>query len=690
MVVAPASFRALGLTWSGIAPAAMEVRTARAGQPFGPWQPLEPNEPGAGRPESARRAPNASEPLWVGRAARVQVRTRGASDVRVVVIDPGSSPPALPRHAARADAGGVAQPTIVSRAQWGADESLRGEPRYAPVLRYAVVHHTAGSNDYSQADAPAVVRSVYLYHTRTLGWSDIGYAFLVDRFGTIYEGRAGGMTRPVVGAHVYGFNTGSTSVSLMGNFDKVAPTPELLDATARLLAWRLDVAHLDPSARVRTVSGGGDRYAAGVTVEQPMIAAHRDYGSTACPGALVYAELGALRAAVVAVPGLRIWDPRPQPLDPAFTDGPIRVSARLLRRCHAGASRSSTPPAPCVASGAGAGALVDYTWPGPGIGGAVGDLTYKIEASDASGAARPATGRLDGRDLQTPDDIPNVPLADLAAKPRILTPNGDGAGDTPDASPGARASRARVSVWVDDAARHAALPALRARPPARLAAGRLDRPGRQRAPAAQRPLRAAAGAGAGGRDADRADDGRRPAARRRQPRSPRATSRRTATAGCETAQITVDRLEAGPLRVRVRAGLRDRRHAARRAVDRRAGSASTWDPSGVPDGLYRLIVDAPSPGGTLVLGAKVTVDRTAPRAQIVSVRRRGPRRARRPALLRDRRLAPAEQARAAARRGARRQDHASTFRGAASGRTMTLYLRDRAGTPAKPIRIWRP
>ena len=195
---------------------------------------------------------------------------------------------------------------------------------------------------------------------------------------------------------------------MMGNYDKVAPSPELLDATARLLAWRLDVAHLDPSALVRTVSGGGDRFAAGVTVEEPMIAAHRDYGSTACPGALVYAQLDALRAAVVAVPGLRIWDPLPQPLDPAFTDGPVRVSARLSaaatwtvsildRRRHRGGVglRLRLPRRLHVAR--------------PRDRGTVGDLTYKIEATGASGAARPATGRLDGRDLQTPGRHPERP-----------------------------------------------------------------------------------------------------------------------------------------------------------------------------------------------------------------------------------------------------------------------------------------
>ena len=103
-----------------------------------------------------------------------------------------------------------------------------------------------------------------------------------------------------------------------------------------------------------------------------MIAAHRDYGNTACPGALVYAQLDALRAAVAAVPGLRIWDPRPQPLDPAFTDGPIRVSARL----SAAASWTVSildPPAPWSPP-----ARAPAPWsttPGPGPGSAAPSAT---------------------------------------------------------------------------------------------------------------------------------------------------------------------------------------------------------------------------------------------------------------------------------------------------------------------------
>ena len=132
-------------------------------------------------------------------------------------------------------------PSIVPRADWQADERIvRMHPLYAPTLKLAVVHHTAGSNAYTPAQSAAIVRGIELYHVKGNGWSDIGYNFLVDRYGTVYEGRAGGMTRNVIGAHALGFNNGTAGVALIGNFQSTPPPPAMEDALARLLAWRLD------------------------------------------------------------------------------------------------------------------------------------------------------------------------------------------------------------------------------------------------------------------------------------------------------------------------------------------------------------------------------------------------------------------------------------------------------------------
>ena len=115
-------------------------------------------------------------------------------------------------------------PTIYSRAQWGADESIRNKSalRYGTVSA-GFVHHTVNANDYTEAQVPGIMRSIYAYHVKSRGWSDIGYNFLVDRFGRIWEGRYGGVDKNVVGAHTLGYNDYSFAMSAIGNFDVVEP-----------------------------------------------------------------------------------------------------------------------------------------------------------------------------------------------------------------------------------------------------------------------------------------------------------------------------------------------------------------------------------------------------------------------------------------------------------------------------------
>ena len=151
----------------------------------------------------------------------------------------------------------------------------------------AFVHHTAGSNSYTRAEAPALVRGVYAYHTKALGWSDIGYNFLIDRFGTIYVGRAGGPRQGVVGAHTYGFNTGSCGVSLMGTYTTAAPSAAALASLEQLLAWKPPDLHgVDPTgtASMTVPPRALDKYKIGTKATFPVIAGHRDANYTACPG----------------------------------------------------------------------------------------------------------------------------------------------------------------------------------------------------------------------------------------------------------------------------------------------------------------------------------------------------------------------------------------------------------------------
>ena len=277
----------------------LRVRTSADGTTWGPWLELAPlavdegPDPGTeGTERAAGRVP--TEAIWVGASRHVQVETTGGSpaDVTLTLIDSvGLSPDTdrLQLGTARAGAATTAGFGYVSRSEWGADESIRRDaPRYASTVRNAVVHHTAGMNDYTRADAPAIVRGIYYYHVETQGWDDIGYNALVDRFGTVYEGRAGGLDRAVIGAHAAGFNTGSFGVSVMGSFTDVEPTAAAVSAVSDVLAWKFDLHGVDPYGRVTAGSGSRERMV-------DTISGHRDVGSTSCPGDHLHDDLDAIR-----------------------------------------------------------------------------------------------------------------------------------------------------------------------------------------------------------------------------------------------------------------------------------------------------------------------------------------------------------------------------------------------------------
>jgi N-acetylmuramoyl-L-alanine amidase len=193
------------------------------------------------------------------------------------------------------------RPRIVTRAGWGADEGLR-EPefKYTGKVRTAFVHHSDTGNNYTCAEAPAVIRSIYRYHVKSSGWRDIGYNFLVDKCGTIYEGRAGGVTKPVMGAHTLGFNRNSTGIAVIGSFGSHTPPKAATTALARLTAWKLGLSGVDAAGSSTVVSGGG-KYKAGVKVRMKAISGHRDGYNTSCPGARLYAKLGSVRKAAAAL-----------------------------------------------------------------------------------------------------------------------------------------------------------------------------------------------------------------------------------------------------------------------------------------------------------------------------------------------------------------------------------------------------
>lgn len=278
---------------------------------------------GSAEDKSSRERPG-TDPIVVGDVDQVQMRaetTDGTTppDLQLAVVDPGAgtlvtAPPAtdtaqasLPPAAASASTGpapassasagpGAAslsamkvapRPTIYSRAQWGANEKMRDQsaPSYGTV-EAGFIHHTVNANTYTAQQVPALLRGIYAYHTQSRGWRDIGYNFLVDRFGRIWEGRYGGIASAVVGAHTLGFNEVSFAMSAIGNYDIAAPPQAVLSAYARLFAWKLSLYNIAADAAKVWVKGRL-LYA---------INGHRDVGQTACPGRYLYAQIPYIRA----------------------------------------------------------------------------------------------------------------------------------------------------------------------------------------------------------------------------------------------------------------------------------------------------------------------------------------------------------------------------------------------------------
>jgi N-acetylmuramoyl-L-alanine amidase-like protein len=204
----------------------------------------------------------------------------------------------------------TARPRIISRAAWGANESIRrASPDYSDTVKAAFVHHTVQSNSYSPSESAALVRSDYLYHVRTRGWNDVGYNFLIDRYGRVFEGRYGGITRAVLGAHAGGFNTNSTGVALLGTFTTARPTAPMLAALHRLLAWKLDLTHVDPQGLtvLRSAGGANTRYPAGRKVVVRTILGHRSTSYTTCPGDPTIARLSSIRRSVAQIGRPKIY-----------------------------------------------------------------------------------------------------------------------------------------------------------------------------------------------------------------------------------------------------------------------------------------------------------------------------------------------------------------------------------------------
>ena len=370
-----------------------------------------------------------TDPLWVGPSTGVQVRIVVRSgirpaDLKLELIDPGTSAHDAVAAPTAAGAAGTAslgvasanKPAVFSRLQWGADEGrVRDAPTYMPTITGAVLHHTAGMNNYAPAQVPSIIRGDYAYHL-SRGWSDIGYNALVDRFGRIWEGRAGGLDRAVMGAHAGGFNYETFGVSVLGNYDVSRPTAASVAAVARVMAWKLDLDHRDPFGRTKLTSAGGGtaRYRAGRTVSLPVIMGHRNTGFTACPGRYLYPYLGSIRRQVRTLMKASLLDPSGPPAS-VPRGRAMSITARALAaqtwRLDVEAPFGGGSVAQ-VSGSAPAGQKITATWNGKLANGTLarpGRYRLTLSSSSSAGTARPVI-----KDVLV---VPPVPAAEVPAVP---------------------------------------------------------------------------------------------------------------------------------------------------------------------------------------------------------------------------------------------------------------------------------
>ncbi|MBF6473919.1 N-acetylmuramoyl-L-alanine amidase [Nocardia abscessus] len=369
-------FSMVALTAKELADTTATIRARQPDGTWGPWYDAEPVD--THRTDRSGPGPtNGTEPIYVGDTNAVQVlvtrkqaaaetirpvaapivgdpaaqagdparqpvprsddQAQQPADLTAVLIDPGRGAVdgALHNVAAELPGGG---PSVITRAQWGADESIRcDQPTYDDHIGGVTVHHTAGRNDYSKSESAGIVRAIYTYHAKTLGWCDIGYNALVDKYGQVFEGRFGGLDRPVQGAHAGGFNENTSGVALMGNYESEQPTEASIEALGAFVGWRAKVAGLDPKGHTTMYSEGTSftPYAQGEAVRLPIVFAHRDVGNTTCPGDAAYALMDRIRDIAAGAPGApRTHDtqlPAPSESDVAAL---AALTTKLLNMVH--------------------------------------------------------------------------------------------------------------------------------------------------------------------------------------------------------------------------------------------------------------------------------------------------------------------------------------------------------------------
>ncbi len=292
-------------------------------------------------------------------------------------------------------------------------------PVYAPALRFVVIHHTVNTNNYTPAESAAIVRGDYVYHVKGNGWNDIGYNFLVDKYGQVFEGRYGGIDRAVVGAHALGFNYGSVGIAMIGTYDSAGISAAARASLVKLLAWRLDVAHIDPLSFVNVhlrrqpeVPEGDPGEPAGDLGASRRVLHRLPRQPRSTP------EIPSIAQSVAATGGPKLYAPLVQGKVGSLLKFTGKLSTSLPWRVTIADKTGAS-----VASGGGTGTAISWTYDSSKA--APGRYAWTMAAGST---VRPATGAFTVKGA-TPPPPPALLLTAMTVSPESISPNGDNVDD---------------------------------------------------------------------------------------------------------------------------------------------------------------------------------------------------------------------------------------------------------------------
>jgi len=329
----------VALTWAGdtATGGVARIRSRGTDGAWTGWERLDADEmvdegPDAGAPERGNGRHGVG-PIWLGHDGAQQVE---------VEVDKGSfgdlsmqamrwiEPTGPSGQPAGAEPAG---PGIIGRDAWapggwrGDNPGCPSKPTWSDSLKFAVVHHTVNANDYTRAQVAGIIAGIYRFHTDGMGWCDIAYNFIIDRFGRVWQARSGDIGLPIIGGHSKGFNTDSVGVAFLGQYQPGASPPSANPSSAaltslyELLAWKFSIHGVNPRGHATVTSNGSTKYPEGTVVTIPTIIGHQTVSLTSCPGANLAAHLGEVRPAVAYLKALAAtpdaWKPFVNPRDNA-------------------------------------------------------------------------------------------------------------------------------------------------------------------------------------------------------------------------------------------------------------------------------------------------------------------------------------------------------------------------------------